>query len=155
MIVVLCTFSSCLPPFFPTAARFCSLLPGGKKERKGKSRTGKRYQRFSPQGYSGGARKRGWGPPALQRSRSPFPGVGDEGRRGDAPGGAAACPRPPALPATPPRPRRALGSPCGEGCGGGDCGAHRGSAAGAAEGRRDGGMDGWMDEGRRDGKMEG
>lgn len=112
-----------------------------KKERKGKNRTGKRYQLFSPQGY-GGSEKAGLGTSCPSEEQVALPGGGRRGAPRGRAAGAAACPRPPALPATPPRPRRALGSPCGGGWGGENCGGHRCSAAGAAEGRRDGGMDG-------------
>lgn len=144
--------SSCLPPFFPTAARFCSLLPGGKKKKE-KGRTGQASATSSfPLRVTGGARKRGWGLPALQRSRSPFPEVGGEGRRGDAPPGQQRvrahrrCLRP----------RRGPGGLWGHPAAEDGVGRTAGVIAAPRPGQpRDGGMAGWMDEGWRDGKMEG
>lgn len=127
--------------------------PAGWEKKKEKGRTGQASATSSfPLRVTAGARKRGWRPPALQRSRSPFPEVGGEGRRGDAPPGQQRvrahrrCLRP----------RRGPGGLWGHPAAEDGVGGTAGVIAAPRPGQpRDGGMAGWMDEGWRDGKMEG
>lgn len=89
-----------------------------------------------------GVGERGWGPPVLQRSRSPFPGA----ERGE---GVCGCPAGAA--SRLPCPGELRGHPAAKSTGRGPRG-DGGSATGEAEGLRNGGMDEWRrDNRRRDG----
>lgn len=143
-IIVLSLFSSCLPPFYPATARFCFLLPGGKNKKERKKEKQDRQARPAPfpSGLEGEARKGGWGPPALQRSRSPFPGgsgrvaAGTRRRGSSAPAPTGAACAPPAAPGG------GSGATLRRRTGGAPRGGRRLRGAGGAERRRDGWMDG-------------